>query len=77
MFLVMTILTSVTGFPLAPFGFDPTRAVGLISLVPLAAAVVGFYVFHLAGPWRWVYIVAAATALYLNVFVGVIQAFQT
>src|SRR5215471_18786333 len=74
-FLVTTILTSVTGFPLEPFGFDPARAVGLISLVLLAAAVVAFYAFHLAGRWRSVYIVAAA-ALYLNVFVGVVQAFQ-
>jgi hypothetical protein len=28
-FLVTTILTSVTGFPLEPFGFDPARAIGL------------------------------------------------
>jgi hypothetical protein len=62
-FLVTTILTSLTGFPLAPFGFDSARAVGLISLVLLAAAVVAFYAFHLAGPWRWVYIVAAVAAL--------------
>ena len=75
-FLVATILTSLTGFPLAPFGFDPARAVGLISLVLLAAAVVAFYAFHLAGPWRSVYVVTATTALYLNVFVGVVQAFQ-
>jgi hypothetical protein len=75
-FLGTTILTSLTGFPLAPYGFDPARAIGLISLVLLAAAVVGFYAFHLAGPWRWIYIVTAATALYLNVFVGVVQAFQ-
>src|SRR6516164_1266637 len=75
-FLVATILTSLTGFPLAPFGFDPARAVGVISLVLLAAAVVAFYAFRLAGPWRWVYVVAATTALYLNVFVGVVQAFQ-
>jgi len=75
-FLVPTILTSLTGFPLAPFGFDPARAVGVISLVLLAAAVVAFYAFRLAGPWRWVYVVAAVAALYLNVFVGVVQAFQ-
>jgi hypothetical protein len=75
-FLVATILTSLTGFPLAPFGFDPARAVGVISLVLLAAAVVAFYAFRLAGPWRWVYVVAAVAALYLNVFVGVVQAFQ-
>ena len=35
-----------------------------------------FYAFHLAGRWLSVYIVAAAAALYLNVFVGVTQAFQ-
>jgi len=75
-FLVTTILTSLTGFPLAPYGFDPARAVGLISLVLLAAAVVGLYALHLAGPWRWIYIVAATMALYLNVFVGVTQSFQ-
>ena len=75
-FLVATILTSITGFPLAPFGFDPPRAIGVISLVLLAGAVVALYVFQLAGPWRWVYIVGATTALYLNVFVGVVQAFQ-
>jgi hypothetical protein len=65
-FLVTTIFTSVTGFPLEPFGFDPARAIGLISLVLLAAAVVAFYAFHLAGRWRSVYIVAAATALYFE-----------
>jgi hypothetical protein len=53
-FLATTILTSITGFPLEPFGFDPARAIGLISLVLLAAAVVAFYAFHPAGRWRWV-----------------------
>jgi hypothetical protein len=76
LFLATTILTSVTGFPLAPFGFDPARAVGVISLVLLALAVVALYVFRLAGVWRWVYVGSAIAALYLNVFVGVAQAFQ-
>ena len=76
LFLATTILTSVTGFPLAPFGFDPARAVGVISLVLLALAVVALYVFRLAGAWRWVYVGSAIAALYLNVFVGVAQAFQ-
>jgi len=75
LFLITTILTSVTGFPLPPFGFDPPRAVGVLSLVLLALAVVGL-VFRLAGPWRWIYIVTATAALYLNCFVGVIQAFS-
>jgi hypothetical protein len=76
LFLATTILTSITGFPLAPFGFDPARAVGVISLVLLALAVAALYGFRLAGAWRGVYVGSAIAALYLNVFVGVAQAFQ-
>ena len=75
-FLATTILTSVTGFPLPPFGFDPPRAVGVISLVLLGMAVVALYIFRLAGAWRWIYVVTATAALYFNVFVAVVQAFQ-
>jgi len=75
LFLATTILTSVTGFPLPPFGFDPPRAVGTLSLVLLALAVLALYAFHLAGAWRWIYVVTAIASLYLSVFVGVIQAF--
>jgi hypothetical protein len=76
LFLLTTILTSVTGFPLPPFGFDPPRAVGVISLVLLAIAVAAFYLFRLAHAWRWVYVVTATMALYLDAFVAVIQSFQ-
>jgi hypothetical protein len=76
LFLVTTVLTSATGFPLPPFGFDPPRAVGVISLILLALAVLGLYVFHLSGAWRWIYVVTAVMALYLNCFVGVIQSFE-
>jgi hypothetical protein len=75
LFLITTILTSVTGFPLPPFGFDPPRAVGVLSLVLLAVAVVALYAFKLAGAWRWLYVITALAALWLNVFVGIIQAF--
>jgi hypothetical protein len=75
LFLLTTILTSVTGFPLAPFGLDPPRMVGILSLILLAIAVVAYYAFHLAGAWRWVYVVTAMVALYLNCFVAVIQSF--
>jgi uncharacterized membrane protein YfcA len=73
LFLATTILTSVTGFPIPPFGFDPPRAVGTLSLVLLAIAVCAFYAFHHAGTWRWVYVVTATAALYLNCFVAVVQ----
>ncbi len=52
LFLVTTILTSATGFPLPPFGFDPPRAVGVLSLVLLALAVIALYGFRLAGAWK-------------------------
>jgi hypothetical protein len=76
LFLATTILTGITGFPLPPFGLDPARTVGVILLVLLAVAVAARYAFGFGGAWRWIYIVSAVMALYLNVFVGVIQAFQ-
>jgi hypothetical protein len=76
LFLATTVLTSVTGFPLPPFGVDPPRILGVILLLLLTAAVVALYVFQRHGPWHWIYIVTAVMALYLNAFVGVVQAFQ-
>jgi hypothetical protein len=76
LFLATTVLTSVTGFF---FPFDkilPSHIVGMISLVVLAIANLALYALHLAGPWRWIYVISAVLALYLNVFVGVVQAFQ-
>jgi len=75
LFLVTIILTSVTGFPLPPFGLDPPRMVGILSLILLAIALASIYVFRVSGPWRWIFVVTALTALYLDAFVGVIQAF--
>src|SRR6266850_6124153 len=75
LFLVTTVATSVTGFG---FPFDhllPSHKVGITSLVVLALAILARYGFHLAGAWRWIYVVSAALALYLNVFVAVVQAF--
>ncbi len=75
-FLATTMLTSVTGFPLPPYGFDPPRVVGTLSLVLLALAIMGLSLFKLAGRWRGIYIGTALAALYLNCFVAVIQSFQ-
>jgi hypothetical protein len=76
LFLGSLVLTSATGFPLEPLGFDPAHAVGVISLVLLALAIAALYGFRLAGAWRWIYIGGATAALYLDSFVGVAQAFQ-
>jgi hypothetical protein len=76
LFLVTTTLTSVTGYPLAPFGWDPARTVATISLVVLAIAIVAYALFHLAGAWRWIYVVTATIVLFFNCFVGVAQSFD-
>ena len=74
-FLLFTILTSATGF-LFPFEkLLPSHMIGILSLVLLAIACIALYAMRLAGPWRSIYVVTALASLYLNVFVGVIQAF--
>ena len=76
LFLFTTVLTSVTGFG---FPFDhllPSHVVGIISLIALAIAILARYAFHLAGGWRATYVVSAALALYLNVFVLLVQLFE-
>lgn len=75
-FLLTTILTSVTGFMFPNSTFTPAMVLGVLSLIFLAVAVAALYVFKLGGPARWLYIVTAVGALYLNMFVGVTQAFQ-
>lgn len=75
LFLSTTILTSVTGYFFPATRVLPSHIVGAVSLLVLAVAVVALYRFRLVGAWRWIYVVAAIAALYLNVFVGVVQAF--
>ena len=75
LFLLTTVLTSVTGFL---FPFDhllPSHKVGMISLVALAIAILARYPMHLAGGWRRTYVLSAVLSLYLNVFVLVVQLF--
>jgi hypothetical protein len=76
LFLLTTVLTSVTGFMFHSTSFGPPQIVGVISLVALALAIAALYLGHLAGAWRWIYVVYAVIALYLNVFVGVAQSFD-
>src|SRR6266699_1791209 len=45
------------------------------SLLVLTVAIFARYPRQLAGACRWIYVVTAVIALYLNVFVGVVQAF--
>jgi hypothetical protein len=75
-FIWTTVATSVTGF-LFPFHrFMPSHAIGIISLVLLAVAIYALYGRNLAGAWRRIYALMAMIALYLNVFILIVQLFQ-
>jgi hypothetical protein len=75
-FLLTTILTSVTGFLFPIRGFTPALGTGIVSCIVLALALYSLYGKHLAGAWRWIYVASAISALYLNVFVLIVQSFQ-
>ncbi len=74
-FLVFTILTSLTGFLFPMHGFTPALGVGGLSMIVLIATVAARYTFKLAGTWRVVYIAGAVVAEYFNCFVLVVQLF--
>jgi len=74
-FLATTILTSVTGFGFPFTKVSPPHVVGAISLVVLAVCLAARYWKQLEGRWRATYVVTAVAALYLNVFVLVVQLF--
>ena len=75
-FLLTTVATSATGFMFHFASFGPPEIIGVISLVVLGIAILALYGYKLAGAWRWIYVATAVFALYLNVFVGVVQTFQ-
>ena len=76
LFLATTVLTSATGFFFPRDHILPAHIVGVISLAVLAVAIFALYERQLAGSWRWIYVAGAVIALYLNVFVLVVQSFE-
>jgi len=76
LFLTTTVLTSGTGFMFPFEKVTPGIKLGIISVVVLAIAIAARYAFHLSGAWRTIYAVGATLALYLNVFVLVVQSFE-
>ena len=75
-FLATTVATSVTGFFFPVKRLMPSHIVGIISLVVLAPAIYARYHTDLTGSWRWIYVVGAVLAQYLNFFVLIVQSFQ-
>jgi hypothetical protein len=75
-FLVTTILTSLTGFAFPNTKVTPGIILGILSIIVLAIAVLALYVFNLRGGWRRTYAITAMIALYFNVFVLIAQTFE-
>ena len=74
-FVITSLLTSLTGF-LFPFELLlPSHILGLLSLLVITIALFARNVFHFADRWRLVYVVAIAMALYFNCFAAVVQLF--
>ena len=75
-FLTTAVLTTVTGFFFPFHGFTPAIGLGIISLPFLAITIFARYSKHLAGAWRWIYVIGAVICLYFNLFVLVVQLFE-
>jgi hypothetical protein len=75
-FLVTAVATTITGFFFPFHGFTPAIGLGIISLPFLALTIFARYPKHLAGRWRWIYVIGAVICLYFNLFVAVVQAFE-
>lgn len=75
LFLVTTVLTSVTGYGFSATYVTPGHVVGAISLVVLGFAIYAKYVRKNQGGWRTAYVVNSVVAQYLNFFVLIVQLF--
>ena len=76
LFLSTTAATSLTGFAFPNKHVTPGIVIGMLSLIVLAIAILARYGLRMAGPWRSIYVVSSAIALYFNVFVFVVQSFE-
>src|SRR6266702_3902086 len=75
-FLTTAVLTTVTGFFFPFHGFTPAIGLGIILLPFLVVTIFARCSKHLAGAWRWIYVIGAVICLYFNLFVLVVQLFE-
>lgn len=74
-FLLFSVLTAITGFVIQVTPATPAVQLGVLLSVLLLIVLPARYVFSMRGAWRWIYVVTATAALYLNCFVLVVQLF--
>lgn len=75
-YMVTTILTSLTGFLLPFHTVTPAIIVGSLCVLIFIPTALARYSFHLAGIWRSVFIVGAMVLLFFNCLVLIVQSFQ-
>jgi hypothetical protein len=75
-FLISGVLTNVTGFGFPFSRFTESHYTAIISLVVLAGAILGLYVFNLVGPWRWIFALSVVLAFYTDALVAIAQLFK-
>ena len=74
-FLWTTLLTSLTGVLFPIVAFTPALGFGILSTLILVATFWAWYGRKLVGRAATIYVVTATLALYLNLFVLVVQSF--
>jgi len=72
-FLITTVLTSVSGFPLPANELKPAHILGVLSLIALGLACGIWFRYPLVGRLRTVYVISALVAQYFNMFVLIAQ----
>jgi len=76
LFLMTTVLTSLTGFGFPVQHLMPSHVLGTLSLIVLGLAIFARYARRVSGAWRKTYVISATIALYFNSFVAVVQTFE-
>jgi hypothetical protein len=75
-FLSTTVLANLTGFGFPFTAILPSHLVAGLSLLVLPLVAFALYGKRASGPWRRVFTIGATAALYMNVFVLVVQLFR-
>src|SRR5258706_16338114 len=75
LFLLTTVLTSVTGFFFHSASFGPPHVIGVLSLLLLAVPGARLFFFRFGGGWGWVFVVSPGPPPYFNVFRLVVRGF--
>ncbi len=75
-FLVSTLVSTLSGFGFPFTKVTPAHVVGVVSLLTLGGAFLAYYGKGLRGGWLDVFVVLGVASLYLNVFVLFAQLLQ-